>query len=168
MSGEPRGLWTRFFMHFPFANPNMRLHLQRLSTGFLLATLACVQNAPTPSAAEFRRMVGGSDWELVELAGREAPTGNGGRRATLRFEADTARAGGFAGCNRYGGTYTVDGANIKFGPLMMTKMGCADGMELEQNLARALERADRFDATATELKFLTGADVVARFERAAP
>ena len=134
----------------------------------LAIALACAQNSsqPVPSPAEFRRTVAGSTWELTELAGQAAPTGAGGRRATLIFDADTARAGGFAGCNRYGGSYTVEGSTIRFGPLAMTKMACAEGMELEQRLAQALERTNRYETNGAQLTFFNGSEAVARFTRA--
>ena len=89
-------------------------------TGFglilpLIVTAVGCRQPPTPAGpAEFRTTVAGADWELIELAGQPAPTGAGGRRATIRFEPDTSRVAGFAGCNRYFGTYTLDGPDDSF------------------------------------------------------
>jgi putative lipoprotein len=33
---------------------------------------------------------------------------------------------GFGGCNNFSGTYTLDGDSIVVGPLMATRMACAD------------------------------------------
>jgi putative lipoprotein len=95
------------------------------------AVIACTRPAQVPAMA-------GTEWTLVELAGQPAPTGAGGRRATLRFGTDSARAAGFAGCNRYAGTYTVDGQTLHFGPLLMTKMACTEGNVAEIGHARFL------------------------------
>ena len=108
---------------------------------------------------------GGGEWVLVELFGEPAPSGAGGRPATLIFEADTSRAGGFAGCNRYGGSYTVAGDSLRFAPLIMTKMACAEGMTLEQRLAQALDSTRRYELGTTGLTLHSAGGKVARFER---
>jgi heat shock protein HslJ len=111
----------------------------------IVAAAACRQ-PPTPAgAADFRAAAAGADWELRELAGQPAPTGAGGRRATIRFEPDTSRVAGFAGCNRYFGTYTLEGKTIRFGPIGMTRMACAEGMTLENQLATALEATRSYE-----------------------
>ena len=118
----------------------------------LIVTAVGCRQPPTPAGpAEFRTTVAGADWELIELAGQPAPTGAGGRRATIRFEPDTPRVAGFAGCNRYFGTYTLDGQTIRFGPIGMTRMACAEGMTLENQLATALEATRRYELTTFDL-----------------
>ena len=146
----------------------MRLTVPRAVLGALLALafMACVrapQGEPTPP--DFRRAVSGTTWELVELEARTPPEGAGGRRATLVFEADSARAGGFSGCNRYGGSYTLDGTALRFGALAMTKMACDRGMDLEQQLARVLERVTHYELADAELRLISADGIVARFRR---
>jgi heat shock protein HslJ len=104
----------------------------------------------------------------VEVGGQTAPTGAGGRRATLVFDADSARMGGFAGCNRYGGTYTLAGDSLRFGPVMMTKMACTEGMPLETRLASVLEATRRVEHSSTQLTLFGEAGPLARFTRKAP
>jgi heat shock protein HslJ len=134
----------------------------------VVGAIGCRQ-PPTPGGpADFRAGAGGGEWELTELAGQPAPTGGGGRRATLRFESDTARVAGFAGCNRYFGTYTVDGTALRFGPIGMTRMACAEGMELEQQLGAALEATRSYTLNANQLSLLGSNGPVARFERRTP
>ena len=145
-----------------------------MRTGFAFAAAlfvmlaACARQRVTvtgASPAEFRAIVAGADWELVELVGQPAPTGAGGRRATIRFEADSSRAGGFAGCNRWGAPYTIDGAAIRFGPIITTKMACADGMTLEQRVADALGSARRFEIADDRLTLFGDVGPIARFRR---
>src|SRR5687768_2150376 len=132
---------------------------------FALAA-ACTQPQGSPlTPVAFRAAVAGSEWELHELHGAAAPLGAGGRRATIRFEADTARVAGFAGCNRYFGTYTLDGAALRFGAVGMTRMACAEGMALEQRLAAALEATRRYQLEERELTLFNDTGAVARFVR---
>jgi heat shock protein HslJ len=143
--------------------------LARLGLIPLIVAAAACRQPPTPGgAADFRAAVAGADWELRELAGQPAPTGAGGRRATLRFEPDTARVAGFAGCNRYFGTYTLDGTALRFGPIGMTRMACAEGMGLEQQLGAALEATRSYTLNGNELTLLGTSGPAARFERRPP
>jgi heat shock protein HslJ len=56
---------------------------------------------------------GGTDGEPITL---NLSTANGQRRAN-----------GFAGCNRFMGTYDLNGGKLSFGPLAGTRMACATG-----------------------------------------
>jgi heat shock protein HslJ len=134
----------------------------------IVALAACQPPHPASSEPEFRASVSGVDWELVELDGKTAPTGAGGRRATLRFDADTARVGGFSGCNQFGGSYTIAGDSLHFGPLAMTRMACTEGMELESVLSAALQATQRYELSTTQLKLFGPSGPVARFSRQIP
>ena len=139
----------------------------RVTAALLLLLPAACARPPqgASSGADFRRAVSGADWEVTELAGQPAPEGAGGRRATLAFDADSARAGGFSGCNRYGGSYTVSGSELRFGELVMTKMACDRGMELESGFMRALERTTAYELAGGELVLRDGSGVVVRLSR---
>jgi len=64
-------------------------------------------------------------------------------------EADIA---GNAGCNRFFGRYTFDGAAIKIGPLASTRMACpAEVMEAEQAWLRMLETARSAETSGKDL-----------------
>lgn len=132
----------------------------------VLALAACRANTGMTPPADFRRAVGGVEWELVTLRDQPAPTGAGGRRATLRFDADSARVSGFAGCNRYFGGYTLgDDSALTFGGLAMTRMACADGMELERQLAEAFRQVTRYEIAGDRFTLLGATGPVAGFAR---
>lgn len=146
----------------------MRVIIRGATAALLLLLAAACARPPQggSSAADFRRTVAGADWEVTELAGQPAAEGAGGRRATLAFDADSARAGGFSGCNRYGGSYTVTGSELRFGQLVMTKMACDRGMELESGFMRALERTAGYELVGSELVLRDASGVVVRLRRA--
>ncbi len=75
------------------------------------------------------------------------------RPITLQFDAKEKRASGFAGCNNYGGSYTLDHNQLSFGPLMSTKMACADNARNnnEQVFLEALSHADSYVFTSDTL-----------------
>jgi len=68
----------------------------------------------------------GTNWTFVSIGG--APV-VGDRPTALQFDGN--RLSGSAGCNRFSGSYSVDGGTLKAGTLMATEMACP-GMELEQ------------------------------------
>jgi heat shock protein HslJ len=74
-----------------------------------------------------------------------------GTRVDLRF--DDGAVSGTSGCNRYMGTYEVDGSAITFGALGGTEMGCSPQslMDLEATYLRALGEVRAFRVTDEEL-----------------
>ncbi|HYC52201.1 MAG TPA: META domain-containing protein [Gemmatimonadaceae bacterium] len=143
----------------------MRLHLPLL----VLAILSCRPTGAVLSPVDFRRSLSGGDWELVELRGQAAAVGAGGRRATLVFDADSARVSGFAGCNRYFSTYTLDDDDpeLRFGPIGMTRMACSEGMDLERQPGEALSQTTRYRVEDTRLILSDASSPVAVFARGA-
>ena len=138
-----------------------------LSLALLLVTdTACRRSPAAPAAPPALALAG--EWTLADLGAQPAPPGSAGRRATLQFDADSSRVSGFAGCNRLSGGYTTHGDSLTFGPAAMTRMACADGMELERRLASALTATRRFRVTSSELTLLGAAGPVARFTRSTP
>lgn len=133
----------------------------------LLAPLVGCQRPPASDATQvaFRTAVSAGEWLLHEIDGKPAPFGAGGRVATLRFDADSARISGFAGCNRYFGSYTIVDESLRFSRIGMTEMACDDGMTLEQQLAAALEATRRYELSGRRLTLLGETGPVARFER---
>lgn len=49
------------------------------------------------------------------------------------------RVSGSGGCNRYFGSYSLDGGSIRFGPLASTLMYCEGTMVVEQAFFKALD-----------------------------
>lgn len=132
------------------------------SSRFLVAAglfvLAACRPVPRDSSSPY-----GVDWQLVELNGQPAPPGAGGKPGTLTLREDEGRVNGFGGCNRFSGTFTASGDQIQFGPLIMTKMACSEGMDLEARYPVALSGSSGFRVTPAGLELLSGSDVVARF-----
>ena len=93
----------------------------------------------------FVRPLFGPTWTLVSLRGAPAPTGAGGRAATLIFYSGSERtAAGFAGCNRWSSKYSLSSPDsIAFTPPISTKMACDQGMQLEPEFLALIERASR-------------------------
>ncbi|MDR5756564.1 META domain-containing protein [Caballeronia sp. LZ035] len=59
----------------------------------------------------------------------QADAASAGQPLTLDFSTASGRrrASGFAGCNRFAGTYDLKDGKLSFGPLAGTRMACAGG-----------------------------------------
>jgi heat shock protein HslJ len=107
------------------------------------------------------------EWRLLEVGGRSAKPNDPARRPSLQFVADSARAFGNAGCNRFSGSYTRTGASLQFGPILSTKMACADTAlnRQEQEYLSALQSTDGFELSGDTLTLLRSSDPLARLVR---
>jgi heat shock protein HslJ len=112
-------------------------------------------------------VLAGSEWRLVELNGQPAVGADLAGRPWLRLNVDSGRVEGSGGCNRLSGTMDRSGSSLTFGPLLTTKMACADAAvnRQEQEFLKALQATNRFEASADTLTLLRGSDRVARLVR---
>jgi len=97
----------------------------------------------------------GSEWVPLEIEGVPALEQT---RAFVRFGGE-GRLSGNAGCNRFSGSYEIDGAMLRIGPgVAMTRMACPPAiMDEEARLVRALEAVRGFSRDGITLD-LTGED----------
>jgi heat shock protein HslJ len=101
----------------------------------------------------------GTSWEVIGF--------NNGKEAVVSvlldttISADFGRDGtlsGSAGCNDYNGSYTVNGDQIKIGPLASTQKFCGDPpgiMDQEAQYLAALEAAATYQIEGNVLEFRT-------------
>ncbi|MDB5258605.1 MAG: uncharacterized protein JWM14_3300 [Chitinophagaceae bacterium] len=85
-------------------------------------------------------------WVLRELNGKPVKAASD---LYIHF-SDKVTVNGFLGCNKFNGKYASDGADIKIGPLMSTKMMCEEAA-LEDQFSSALQNANSY---STDDKFL--------------
>lgn len=102
------------------------------------------------------------NWSLATTAG------NAGVGQSLSF-AETGRASGHAGCNRYSATIETDNAgSLRFGPVMATKMACLDDsrMQAERAFLTLLESVRGYRYADGRLRLTDeNGTVVAEFRR---
>ena len=131
----------------------------------VLLTLGCGRTPPAeaPPQAATARPITDRDWQLVSLGERTDRKGAGGRPITLRLDAATTRAAGFAGCNRYSAGYLLTADSLKFTAPISTKMACADGMDIEGGFLAALSAVVTYQASDSTLSLNGPAGPLARF-----
>ncbi len=85
--------------------------------------------SPDVMGATDMSLVGTSwTWLYTELEGGDRITAPSGDRFVLGFEAD-GRMSSITDCNTVSGSYLVDGDEIAFEQMVMTKMFCENSME---------------------------------------
>lgn len=96
----------------------------------------------------------GTEWLLGDLPGQVLAD----VRPTISFSGDGTVEGN-AGCNTFSGSYTVDGSNLTFGPLISTRMACEGAKgTLETAYLAAIQATTAYEITdAGELKLTSGA-----------
>ena len=141
------------------------------ATAFALLFLglaACARTSERDGESAAAPPIADRDWELVAVGDLDNPRGAQDRPATIRFDSAAARAGGFAGCNRFSAGYTLRGDTIAFDAPVATKMMCPDAMALETSFLGALERVTRYEATESTLILFDATGPVARFRASSP
>ena len=114
---------------------------------------------PTPAAA-----LEGTAWRLVDIGGQPSPAGaDSSRHPGFTLLAEGHKVQGSAGCNRMMGTYEVEGAKLKFGPLATTRMACP-AMETEIAFLKALGATTGYELSGNSLTLFGGDTAVARLE----
>ena len=133
----------------------------------LLLSLAAVAACSTSGSGSAASPLENTDWRLVELDGRPALGTDSARSPQLRFVGDSARVVGSTGCNRLSGSYERNGAALRFGPAITTKMACLDPQLNQQEVAfiGAIEATERHEITGDTLTLIGRAGPVARFTK---
>jgi len=94
-------------------------------------------------------------WKLVSLNEQAVVMTEGQEReAFLQLSGHDESVKGFAGCNRFTGSYTVNGNDLSFGPLAATRKACSAGMETENELLQVLDGTAYFSIHEETLTLL--------------
>jgi heat shock protein HslJ len=107
----------------------------------------------------------GTRWNLAAIEqGSTTQPPVAGTQPTLQFGAD-GTVSGHAGCNSFGGTYTVSGQALLISDLTQTLMGCdAPILDQEQRYTAALQSIQSVSVTETQL-ILATSQATLRFVR---
>lgn len=110
-----------------------------------------------------------TDWKLTSLKGQPVGSVDPQHEAYLTLQPEQKRIAGSSGCNRFVGSYTLDGAHLSFGQVAGTRMACMQGMEQERALLDAFEIVARWRVSGTHLDLLTkDGQVLATFDARRP
>ena len=131
------------------------------TVAFAVASFVACASPPKRASG---RVLEGTYWRLTELRGQPIAAINGPREPHIVFAADGGRVSGSAGCNRFSGPYKA-GDRLELGPLMSTKMACADDRlnRQETDFLRVLQSTSRYDIAGDTLTLASSEERLARF-----
>ncbi len=87
---------------------------------------------------------------------------------TLKFDDATKQVSGFAGCNRFFGSYAIDGDKLTFSNLGSTKMLCPENdNKIETDYFKALESVTNFNVSDNSITLLNNKKEILKATKAA-
>ena len=125
----------------------------------LSALSGCMHADGNPNAPSAQTPLRGTEWSLLEINDKAVPA-SGSRRPTLLLAAEGGRASGFAGCNQFSAAYTATSDTLQVTSIAMTRMFCAETMELESRYVGALETTRKYRLNNNRLELLNDRDVI--------
>lgn len=131
----------------------------------VIVLASCASMKKQAKAGQAADPLAGTSWTISSIPGFTLEQTR--KEVTLSFEATGNRIGGNAGCNGYGGAYTVSGNSLKLEKILSTKMGCMPGMETENKVMQAFMNTDGYTISGDKLSLTQGGKVVAAFSRMA-
>ncbi|MBS1621210.1 MAG: META domain-containing protein [Bacteroidetes bacterium] len=67
------------------------------------------------------------------------------RTTYILFDKVNKRVGGSGGCNRFNGTFSINGNHIQFSQMLSTKMYCEEVQQTEDHFFAALSNVNRLE-----------------------
>ena len=109
--------------------------------------------AGTPAASQpvGNASLENTDWELHRVGDKVVTPGPGRAAPFIRLNSADQRATGSGGCNRFTGSYSVEGHQLKLGQIAATMMACLEGMEEERAFFDALKSVNTWRITGQQL-----------------
>jgi heat shock protein HslJ len=131
--------------------------MKHMKLGWALIVVIGMMISGMVAMAQDSNPLTGTKWTLV------------GSGITMEFGEDN-RVFGSGGCNRYTGSYTLDGDTISFGAVASTRMMCMDEAVMAREMAffTALSGAVRIETDGDQLTLTYGANQRLIFARVSP
>ena len=103
----------------------------------------------------------GKNLTLTELDGKTVTFNGEERAATITFNKEEGKVNGNLGCNRFFGTFEINGNSLKFSQMGATKMMCINSMDIEDGFNAALNATDSYEIKDGALILKNGKKVLA-------
>ena len=123
---------------------------------------------PEPEQAQEQAELVGTNWRLVRLNQVPIPLQEIPPFVRLDLDEEKRTVTGFSGCNRFFGSYELEGSSLRFGHVGATRMACPDSIIEEQRFLTALTQTTSYQIRGNTLELLEDGKVVATFEASGP
>lgn len=131
------------------------------SKGLYIVLIVVLMACSTKKAITQTPVLADSEWTLQSIKGEQI-TGLK-KPITLKITTADKRATGYAGCNQFFSSYTVDGKSITFSSPGRTKMFCKDTMDTEEKFLEMLGRVTTYKLQENKLLLLEGDTILLEF-----
>lgn len=128
---------------------------------FVIVSLVAVACTVQKNNAALAQIPVEGAWTLQTLNGTAVATLK--RPITINFIETDKRVNGYAGCNQFFSSYTLNGSSIRFTAPGRTKMYCQETMDLEEKFILALADVEDIKSEPNKLIFLKGETVLLEF-----
>ncbi|MGC3976759.1 MAG: META domain-containing protein [Paludibacteraceae bacterium] len=125
---------------------------------FLIAIVATLAGCQTQN-----NLFLGNTWKLVELNGKNISTEN--VEVTLNFDLANKKVNGNGGCNRYFGSYQLNGNSIEISNIGSTKMFCMETANIEDEFFNTLKDKSEIKVIGSQLTFSKEGKTVLIFQK---
>jgi copper homeostasis protein (lipoprotein) len=95
-----------------------------------------------------------NSWRLVAINGNQLKLKEEQNNPFIHFQTKDNKIQGFAGCNRFSGTYLVKGEILLVNKMPGTRMACVEGMDLEDSFFKALTATEGYRIKRDMLELL--------------
>ncbi len=107
----------------------------------ILAVIAALVSVALSTGSKAAATLAGSEWRPIEVEGAAI---EGAPEVFLQFRGE-GKVTGHGGCNRFFGSFTLDGDRIEFGPFGATRKACPQPvMDREREFLDTLEKTTTF------------------------
>jgi len=115
------------------------------------------QKATQSNLSENKQNTLASQYQIVSVGNNS----NIAKDLVLEFDLENNRVSGFSGCNRFTGSFKLDGFMINIGPLAATKRACMDENKgnLEQHILQDLEQTVAYSIEKNTLNLVNNKGV---------
>jgi putative lipoprotein len=104
-------------------------------------------------------------WKLVEVAGSPVTVSTRQPEPNLTLHSSNRTVSGNGGCNRFSGSYSLNGDRLAFSQVASTMMACTSGMNPEAAFHKAINATRRWRINGQTLELLDDSrNVLARLE----
>jgi len=97
-------------------------------------------------------------WKLTRLGDTPVSATSQQREPHFILESASRRVTGSGGCNRFTGSYQLDGNQLTFSQMASTMMACLDAMETEIAFLKALTQVKTWKITGQQLELYSSGD----------
>lgn len=114
--------------------------------------------------AEPDAVLAGTKWLLTSAYGSTVSERRGSLQVHMQLNDSDETVFGFAGCNRFGGSYSLEGNKIKFGNVAITMMACPEGGDTEMQFMKALAEVDEYRINGGTMSGYAGGALIISFK----